>query len=326
MNTQAPCADWVEEKTLIDAVGWRIPAVVTLPAEGTSAGLVVLVPGSLYSDADGNYPMFHAYPHASRDLAREMAERGLGVIRYAKRGPGTGAEVVDPERQEEARQFRARVTVAMAALALLKDRAGEGAVSVPVVLAGHSEGAVVVLMAGAEGVDVDGIVSLSGPSVGIFSIMREQLGLPQGSAPEAYAAFDAAVAEMRAGRVPELDPQDPTLGSLAFVARSGPAVVGYMAQIDAVDPVVMAARVRHPVLLVQGGRDNSVPGHHVGALEAARGNAGLPTEVARFPALSHFYKVVPVGMDAMAAFMLDTDSDPAVAAAIARWMRANLER
>jgi hypothetical protein len=42
---------------------------------------------------------------------------------------------------------------------------------------------------GAErGVPPDGVVILSGPSVGIFGIMREQLPLPPNSPPEAYAA------------------------------------------------------------------------------------------------------------------------------------------
>lgn len=317
---------YVEEATFVEAVGWKIPAVVTLPADGNPRGLVVLVPGSLYSDADGNYPMFNATPHHYRDMARQMAGLGLGVVRFAKRGPGTGAEMVDPTQQEASRQFRARVTVAMAALALLKDRAGPAATGVPSVLAGHSEGAVVVLMAGAEGVDVDGIVSLSGPSVGIFGIMREQLPLPPGSPPDAYAAYDAAVAEMRAGRVPELDAEDPTLGSLAFVTRGGPPAVAYMAQIDDADPVALAGQVDLPMLLIQGGRDMSVPEHHLDALLAARKDAGLPTEVARFPELTHMYKVAPEGLDPMQAFWLDAESDPAVAEAVAGWMEKMFPR
>ena len=323
-NTTPPA--WVEESTSIETVGWRIPAVVTLPSGRAPMGLVVLVPGSLYSDVDGNYPMLNLTPHPYRDLARQMAERGLGVIRFAKRGPGTGAEMIDVSQQETSRQFRSRVAVAMEAHALLQKHAGPEASDAPSVLAGHSEGAVVVLMAGAEGAAVDSIVSLSGPSVGIFEIMREQLPLPPGSPPEAYEAYDAAVAEMRAGRVPELDPDNPTLGSLAFVARGGPEAVEYMAQIDAADPVMLAGQVHQPTLLVQGDRDSSVHEHHVDALLTARERVGLPTEVARFPGLTHMYKRVPEGVDPMEAFWLDTESDPAVASAVKNWMSKTFPR
>lgn len=320
---------YVEDATFIEAVGWRIPAAVTRPAARSTgrrpasvAGLIVLVPGSLYSDVDGDFPMFDAHPHAYRDLARQLAELGYAVIRYAKRGPGTGAEVVDSDRREESRQFQARVAVVGEALAVLRSRVGADGKGAPIVLAGHSEGGVVVSMAADQGVPADGIVILSGPSVGIFDIMREQLPLSPGAPPEAYAPYDRAVAAIRAGDpLPQIDPGDPTLQSIAFVARSGEAGIRYMAQIDAVDPAATLARVRQPVLLIQGGRDGSVPTHHAHALRAAREAAGLPTELAYFPELTHFYKVAADGMDPMAAFMLDSESDPAVSRTIDSWIR-----
>jgi fermentation-respiration switch protein FrsA (DUF1100 family) len=78
--------------------------------------------------------------------------------------------------------------------------------------------------------------------------------------------------------------------------------------------------VKRPVLIVQGGRDSSVPPHHGRALRLARDAAGLPTESSFFPELTHFYKVGLDGMDPMEEFMLETDSDPAVADEIAGWM------
>ncbi len=318
---EAPPA-WVEESTRIEAVGWSIPAAITLPRPGPPVSLVVIVPGSLFSDVDGDFPMFNAHPHASRDLAHQLGALGHAVIRYAKRGPGTGAEMVDPGQQEASRQFRARVTVMDAALALLRARVGEPGADRPSIVAGHSEGAVVASMGAERGVPPDGVVLLSGPSVGIFGIMREQLPLPPNAPPEAYAAYDRVVATLRAGGAfPELDPDDPTLQSLAFVGRAGDAGARYMVQIDAVDPVATLKRVMQPVLLVQGGRDSSVPAHHADRLETAREATGLPTEVAFFPELTHTYKVAPEGMDPMAAFMLDTDSDPAVGASIDDWIR-----
>jgi pimeloyl-ACP methyl ester carboxylesterase len=168
---------------------------------------------------------------------------------------------------------------------------------------------------------MDGVILLSGPSVGIFGIMREQLPVPPGSPPEAYRAFDRVVAALREGDMaPELDASDPTLASLAYMAAYGEAGVRYMVEIDAVDPLETLMRVRQPVLIVQGGRDSSVPPHHAQALRATRDAAGLPTESSLFPDLTHFYKVGLDGMDPMEAFMLETESDPAVADEVAGWL------
>lgn len=313
---------WVEEALAIEEAGHRIPAVLTLPASGRPSAAVLIVPGSLAIDVDGNMPMFGANTHAYADLARQLAARGHAVLRYAKRGPGTGSTVIDAEAAAANRTFRSRVTVLAAALAQLRARMPQ---PMPVVLAGHSEGAVVSFVAAAEGMPVRGVVSLSGPSVGIFDIMREQLPLPPDSPPDAYAAFDSAVAALRAGRpLPPLDPADATTASLAYIAQSGEAGIRYMVEIDAVDPLVTALRIHQPMLFVQGGRDTSVPRHHAERLAAARRDRALPTETAFFPQLSHFYKVAEPALDPMAAFTLTTESDPAVADAIAEWIGRNV--
>ena len=318
LQVPSPPPAYVEEKLFIEAAGNRIPAALTLPAGAEPRAAVVIVPGSLFIDVDGNMPMFNARPHANADLARQLAVRGYAALRYAKRGPGTGSEVVDPAEAAANRTFQSRVVVLQAALAELRRRVPAG---VPIVAAGHSEGAVVVSMAAAQGVPVDGVVILSGPSVGIFGIMREQLPFPPGSPPEAYAAFDRVVAAFRAGdAAPAMDASDPTLGSVGFVARGGTEAVRYMVGIDSVDPAATLARVRQPVLLVQGGRDTSVRAHHATALRAARDAVGLRTESRYFPELTHLYKVAPEGMDPMAAFMLETENDPAVADAMVDWI------
>ncbi len=317
MMTTQDKPPYAEEALWLEAAGHRIPAALTTPAAGRPAGAVVIVPGSLYLDVDGNMPMFGAYPHAYADLARQIAARGYAALRYAKRGPQTGSTVVDADKAAASRTFRSRVDVLGVAVDTLRARAP----GVPLVVAGHSEGAVVVFMAAAAGMPVDGVVSLSGPSVGIFDIMREQLPVAPGSGPDAYAAFDRIIGELRGGRpLPEFDATDPRLGSIAYIAQAGEAGIRYMVDIDAVDPVATAAAVVQPMLIVQGGRDGSVPRHHAEALHAGRDAADRPTRRAFFPELQHFYKRVAEGVDPRAAFMIDSESDPAVAEALARWI------
>lgn len=92
---------------------------------------------------------------------------------------------------------------------------------------------------------------------------------------------------------------------------------GYLRSADRVDPVASLARVQAPVLIIQGGRDDSVPAAHADLLR--KGRHSLPTKVATFPNLTHFYKEAPPGLPPMQSMGLETDSDPAVADAIAAW-------
>ena len=102
-----------------------------------------------------------------------------------------------------------------------------------------------------------------------------------------------------------------------MLATMPPMGHAYLRSADRVDPVAALAKVRQPVLIVQGGRDASVPPEHADLLRAGRG--GLPTEVALFPTLNHFYKTTPAGLPPMQSMMLGTESDTAVADAIASW-------
>jgi len=317
MASQETSPTYVERSLWLEAAGHRIPAAITMPSGVRPRGAVVIVPGSLYLDVDGNMPMFGAYPHAYADLARQLATRGYAALRYAKRGPQTGSEVVDEATATNARTFRSRVEV----LGVAADTLRALAPGIPFVAAGHSEGAVVVFLAASEGMELDGVVSLSGPSVGIFDIMREQLPVPPGSGSEAYAAFDRIIGELRAGRpLPPFDATDPTLGSIAYVGQAGDAGIRYMVELDAVDPVATASAVSQPMLIVQGGRDGSVPEHHAESLHDGRVAAGRATHRAFFPELQHFYKRVAQDVDPMAAFMIDTESDPEVAESIVNWL------
>lgn len=309
---------FVEESLALDAFGMRFPAALTLPRDGSPTSAIVLVPGSLYIDVDGNMPFMGVRAHAYADMARQLAALGHAVLRYAKPGPGTGTEIVDSVAARHQQHFAARADVARAAVDLLESRVP----GVPVILAGHSEGAVVVSMLAPLDARVRAVISLSGPSTGLFDIMREQLPVPPGSPAGAYAVFDAAIAHLRAGEaIPETSANDASLAMLVSLGASG---LRYITEIDAVDPVSTLSRVTVPVLIVQGGRDFSVRAAHADALAAGR--RGLPTEIVRFPELQHFYKRVAEGVDPMRAFMIDDESDPRVTAAIDGWLRRSLPR
>jgi fermentation-respiration switch protein FrsA (DUF1100 family) len=308
-----------ERPLTLEVDGLRFPAVLTLPASGEPTSAVLLVPGSLFSNADGDYPTWNIRPHVYADLARQLAARGHAVLRYAKSGPGTGTEVLDSEKAQAHLRFNERVVVAKAALALLRESLGEKARAVRSwTVAGHSEGAVVAFLLAPQEPAITGVVSLSGPSVGLLDIMRDQTQAMGGSD---LSAFDAVAAQIRRGE--PLGPEAARNPQTAMLATMDPRNLGYIREVDAVDPAKALAAVEQPVLLVQGGRDDSVPEKHAHRLKEARG--AKPTEIALFPELQHFYKVAEPGMDPQASFALSTESDARVAEAIDRWIRTGLK-
>jgi alpha-beta hydrolase superfamily lysophospholipase len=303
--------------------GYEIPAALDLPT-GEPAGAVLLVPGSLFSDVNGDYPAWNIFPHVYAHLAQQLALRGMAVFRFAKLGPGTGSVETDAAQAKAVRDWPGRMRIARAALDAFHTALSERGVRVPrLVLAGHSEGAVVVSVLGCEGVDADGIILLSGPSVGILGIMIEQaraMAAPAGNG-AAVATLEAVVACIRKGEsIPDelRKAASGPFGAGALIAMP-PEGLAYMRACDAVDPVATIAAFAKPVLIIQGGRDSSVPPHHAERLRAGR--AALPTEHAFFPELQHMYKQVPEGTPDVEAFGFPGETDPRVADAIVDWMR-----
>jgi alpha-beta hydrolase superfamily lysophospholipase len=300
-----------EEDATVNVAGVEIACRLTLPG-GTPEGVVLLLPGSLYSDVDGNYPSMNLRPHAYADLAKQLGERGFAVLRMAKIGPGTGSRTVDAIQAAAHAEFSTRVAVASAGLALLRRTVAQR----PVIVAGHSEGAVVasLLAAGADAKSIDGVVSLSGPALPLLDILREQV-LAMASPSTDMTMFDLTITAIRAGAAPPAEATNNPQTAL-FATMPAPALA-YLRSVDRIDPVHALASVPHPVLIIQGGRDASVPSSHAEMLKTGR-PAAL-TETALFPTLTHFYKVAPPDLHPMMSMGLESESDPAVADALVEW-------
>src|SRR5512146_2608315 len=163
--------------------GWELPAALTLPSSLQAGELlpsaILLVPGSLFSDVNGDYPTWNSFPHVYAHLAHQLSSRGHAVYRFAKLGPGTGSVAVDQALAAALRRWEGRLVIATAALdAMRRELESRGVRVARTIAAGHSEGSVVVsrLAVSDRARDLDGVVLLSGPSVGILGIMREQIG------------------------------------------------------------------------------------------------------------------------------------------------------
>jgi len=181
-----------ERDMRVTVAGVEIACRLTIPQDDR-AGAILLLPGSLYSDVDGDYPAMNMHPHTYADLAAQLGGRGFVVLRMAKIGPGTGWKTVDPAKAVQHTDFLARVDVAAAALGLLHETTSAR----PLIVAGHSEGAVVAsLLAGASDTgSIDDVVSLSEPSLPLLGIMREQMAaMTPSGVPADMTMFDRSAA------------------------------------------------------------------------------------------------------------------------------------
>ncbi len=311
--------------------GWEIPTALTLPAslEHDVESAVLLIPGSLFSDVNGDYPTWNSFPHVYAHLAHRLSVLGHAVFRFAKLGPGTGSVPFDADLAAPIRTWEGRLIIASAMLDAMQRALAERDIRARrVIAAGHSEGSVVAsrLAVSARGESLDGVVLLAGPSIGILGIMREQIGfgLEPGQIDGVRARLDVAIDHVRRGEsIPAELGKGPGMGIGALISMPDEGR-RYMRDVDATDPLELARRMTQRTLVVQGGNDGSVPTRHGEALrDALRSRDGGESRTAYLfvPDVTHMFKVVPPEVTGPDAFGYPGETDRRVTDGIDEWVR-----
>ena len=324
---------YLEHACTLAVSGWDIPAALTLPAGANASPLasaILLVPGSLFSDVNGDYPSWNSFPHVYAHLARQLSARGHAVYRFAKLGPGTGSVPTDPVTSPSVRNWDGRRTIAAAALDQMhRELAARGVQVARTIAAGHSEGSVVVsrLAVSDRGDALDGVVLLAGPAVGILGIMREQTStmVPPADLPDALARLDRVIDLVRRDApIPDDLKGGTGMGAAAALGNMPDDARRYMRECDATDPVDTAGMIRQAVLVIQGGGDTSVPQRHGEALRDAlvqRPHGAEKTDYLLVSELSHMFKLVPPSVTGAEAFGFPGETDVRVTDKIDAWVR-----
>ncbi|CAN5329660.1 hypothetical protein BH09PSE6_BH09PSE6_11100 [soil metagenome] len=221
-----------DQEVVVDVPAGPLHGSLRVPAAAVPGPAVLLIAGSGPTDRDGNSSIPGFRPDTLRQIAQGLAQHGIASLRYDKRGlAASHAAMTD----ESAMRFDMLVDDAVAWARRLAEQPGVGCV----VLAGHSEGALIASMAAAR-VPACGVVEIAAAGRPAKIVLAEQLqrGVPAAQLPQVLRTLDSIAA---GGLV--ADPPIP------LVFR--PSVQPYLASYLSIDPAAELAKLRIPVLIIQ---------------------------------------------------------------------------
>lgn len=229
---------WEERDVAIDVGGLTLRGTMVVPAGTDRVAGVLLLAGSGPIDRNGNPPNGHN--DVLRRLAYGLAEAGIASLRADKRGVGGSVSL---GMRETDLRFDSYVDDAARWTEFLRAQPRVGAVFI----VGHSEGALIGTIA-AQRASLDGLVAIAGPGASVGSVLRQQFAMDPASTPSIRAAAGHIIDELAAGRtVGELPAE------LAVMFR--PDVQPYLISQFRYDPAAELAKLRLPILIMQGDRD-----------------------------------------------------------------------
>lgn len=242
-----------------------------LPQSAKPVPVVLIIAGSGPTDRNGN-SADGARNDSLKRLAWVLARHNIASVRYDKRGVAASLKATPDERNLT---LDAYVADAVAWGKLLKADPRFG----PLVVLGHSEGALVATLAAPE-LDPAGVISLSGSARPVDQVIRQQLAdhMP----PALLLRSNQILDRLKAGQV---DADVP--GPLQSIFR--PSVQPYLISLFRADPAAAFARLTMPALIVQGTTDLQVGVADAEKLKEAKPDA----ELAVIPGMNHVMRIVP---------------------------------
>lgn len=242
------------------------------PAGAGPHPVALLIAGSGPTDRDGNSALLPGRNNSLMQLAAALAERGVASVRYDKRGIAASA-AAGP------READLRFDTLVDDAAWWVQQLAADARFARVLVAGHSEGALIGTLAAAQS-PTAALVLLAGPSEPAATVLRRQLA---GRLPPSLAdRSEALLKTLEAGRTDADVPE-----ALNVLYR--PSVQPYLVSWFRHDPAQALARLSLPCLIVQGSTDLQVLPDDARRLHAARPACTL----ALVDGMNHVLKTVP---------------------------------
>ncbi len=257
-----------EEVTVTTPAGHTLAGTLTLPkgaSRASAVGAVVTVTGSGPQDRDEALGLVGYRPF--RQLADSLGRRGIAVLRMDDRGTGTSKGSFKGATSADFAQD------ARAGLAYLRTRPEIDARRLGIV--GHSEGAVIAPMVAEREPTLAAIVLLAGVAQPARSAVHYQL--------KNIAEHDTSLTPTR---------RDSAIAAIPQTIEKLMAADPWMDFFLKHDPAATMRRVKTPVLILTGARDQQAAPEQVALQEAAFREGGNRDVTARvLPGLNHLFVV-----------------------------------
>ena len=301
---------------------------VRIPANGFNlAGTLSQPSGAPPAESNGRYPaivLVGGSGATDRDetvsgisvfglLASPLADAGYFVLRYDKRGVGqSGGRAETAGLPDLAEDVRAVVQF----LRKRKDVDGKR-----IVLVGHSEGALVSLLAASRDEDLAGVVLAAAPSGtgGELILEQQQYLLGKMNLPDAERAARIDLQKRIQAAVLGQGTWDDIPEPLKRQANTA-----WFQSFLAFTPASVMSKVKQPLLLLQGDIDRQVPVHHADRLaDLARARKKVPADavqVVKLDGVNHLLVKGKTGDLDEYPSLSGRALDPRVAPAIIDWL------
>ncbi len=247
-----------EEDIVLGTTTGNIQGKLMMPESDTVCPVVLLIAGSGPTDMDGNSIGTRMTNNSLLFLAKELASNGIATVRYDKRGIGKSSAAGS---KEEDLRFDHYIDDAAA----WADRLGGDARFSKVIIAGHSEGSLIGMVAAERSKAVKAYISIAGCGSPAYEILEKQL---QGQPAQIQQESAAICKELREGRTVEQVP-------FYFTALYRRSVQPYLISWFNYNPAVEIASLDIPVLILQGDRDIQVGIEEAEKLHAAQPASAL---------------------------------------------------
>ena len=273
----SPDAPYTAEEVTVNAGGHTLAGTLLIPKGGSAPHpAAITITGSGQQTRDEALPIPGLGDYAPfRQIAETLAARGIAVLRVDDRGVGgsTGTESLQgatstsfaDDARAQLRFLRARPDIDGTRIALI----------------GHSEGANIAPMIAAGDSNIAALVLMAGTATRGDSVLLEQM--------EDLLARDTTMSTKQ--RNDARQQQREVLRKLA-AGESVPGLSGaaWLREFIAYDPLSVIPDVHQPVLILQGANDRQVLAHHARKLAAAFERAGNEQVTLRiYPSLNHLF-------------------------------------
>jgi len=265
------CARGQEESVSITTEVGQLYGSLLIPAQSQKPVVVLIISGSGPTDRDGNQQALKN--NSLKMLADSLYSHGIASLRYDKRG--IAASEIKGLDQHTLR-FEHYVADAKAWVQLLQSDKRFS----KVVIAGHSEGALIGMLAAIGNPAVKGYISVAGAARPADEMIKEQM-----------AGQPKEIREMVFPRLDTLRGGDTLHGVPEFLyALFNPGVQPYLISWMKYNPVQEIKKLSLPVLIIQGSTDIQVLPKDADMLKVAYAAASLKM----ITGMNHVLKEFPI--------------------------------